>query len=101
MTQGSIQEQVIARALKDLAFRQEFLSNPRPVLAREYNIHLPEQVAVRVLEEAPNTLTLVLPAQEEAAPELTDADLQGVSGGGFAPCERSGSCTIFACPVTW
>jgi hypothetical protein len=84
MTQGSIQEQVIARALKDASFRQELLSNPRPVLAREYNIHLPEEVIVRVLEETPNTFTLVLPAREEAVVELTEAELQGASGRGSA-----------------
>lgn len=99
MTQETIQEQVVARAMKDPSFRQALLSNPRAVLAEQYNVHLPEGVAVRVLEEAPNTLTLVLPVREEAVMELTDAELQGVSGSGFPPCERSGSCTVFFCPV--
>jgi Nitrile hydratase, alpha chain len=81
MIQETLQAQVRARALKDPAFRQALLSNPRAVLAKEYNVHLPEHVVVRVLEEAPNTLTLVLPAQAEAIVELTDADLQAVSGG--------------------
>ncbi|HEY7124365.1 MAG TPA: NHLP leader peptide family RiPP precursor [Ktedonobacterales bacterium] len=81
MTQGTIQEQVLERALKDARFRQELLSNPRTVLAEEYQIHLPEYVTVRVVEEAPNTLTLVLPAREEALEELSDADLEAVSGG--------------------
>ncbi len=81
MTQGTLQEQVNARALKDASFRQALLSDPRAVLAREYNVHLSESVAVRVLEEAPNTLTLVVPAREEAITELTDATLQAVNGG--------------------
>jgi hypothetical protein len=82
MTQETIQEQVIARALKDPSFRQALLSNPRAVLAEQYHVHLPEGVAVCVLEEAPNTLTLVLPAREEAVVELTDAELLGASGRG-------------------
>ena len=86
MTQGTIQEQVIARALKDASFRQELLSNPMVVLAREFQVRLPEHVVVRVLEEAPHTLTLVLPAREEAALELTDAELQRVSGGSGRSC---------------
>lgn len=81
MTQETIQEQVMARAMKDASFRQALLNNPRAVLAREYNVHLPEHVTVRMLEEAPNTLTLVLPSREEAVLELTDADLQAASGG--------------------
>jgi len=86
MTQETIQEQVVARAMKDPSFRQALLSNPRAVLAEQYHVHLPEGVAVRVLEEAPNTLTLVLPKGEEAIVELTDAELLGASGrGGRAP----------------
>ena len=86
MTRGSIQEQVMVRALKDPSFRQALLSNPKAVLVQEYQVHLSEQVAVRVLEEAPNTLTLVLPTWEEAVVELTDADLRAVSGGSGRAC---------------
>jgi hypothetical protein len=81
MNEATIREQVIARAMKDPAFRQALLGNPRAVLAREYDLHLPEYVVVRVLEELPGTFTLVVPAAEEALLELTDADLDGVSGG--------------------
>jgi hypothetical protein len=81
MSQGTIQEQVIARAMKDPAFRQALAGNPKDTLAREFDFHLPDHVAIRVLEEAPNTFTLVLPAKEQALLELTDADLEAVSGG--------------------
>jgi hypothetical protein len=81
MTQGTIQEYVIARAMKDPTFRQELLNNPRAVLAREYNVHFPEHVTIRVLEEPPHTFTLVLPTREEAMQELTDADLEAAIGG--------------------
>src|SRR5262249_10566276 len=94
MTSETLQEQIVARAMKDPSFHQALMSNPRAVLAQEYQVHLPDHLAVRVLEDAPNTFTLVLPAQEEAVVELTDADLQVVSGGGgrggtvdtFNPC---------------
>ena len=81
MTQGTVQEQVIARAMKDPAVRQALLSNPRAVLTREYNVLLAEEVTLRVLEEPPHTFTLVLPAREEAMQELTDAELEAISGG--------------------
>ena len=81
MSEGTVQEQVIARAMKDPAFRQALLSNPRDILAREYHVYLAEEISIRVLEEPPNTFTLVLPAVEEALLELSDADLDAVSGG--------------------
>ena len=68
--------------MKDPAFRQALLSNPRAVLAEQYHVQVSEGVTVRVLEEAPNTLTLVLHAQEEPILELTDAEQQAASGAG-------------------
>jgi hypothetical protein len=64
MFEGTIQEQVIARAMKDPAFRQALLSNPRAVLAREYHVYLAEEISLRVLEEPPHTFTLVLPGRK-------------------------------------
>jgi hypothetical protein len=90
MTQGTIQEKIIARALKDPSFRQALQNNPRAVLAEQYHVHLPEEVAVHVLEDAPNTFTLLLPAQAEVVLELTDAELLEISGGGG----RGGSLTL-------
>src|SRR5690242_12997313 len=65
MTHETVQEQVIARGMKDSAFRQALLNNPRAVLAREYHVHLHDHLTVRVLEDTPHTFTLVLPAREE------------------------------------
>ena len=72
---------MVAYAMKDPAFLQELLSNPRALLAREYHIHFPNEVTIRVLEEAPHTLILVLPAREEALLELPEADREAISGG--------------------
>ena len=81
MLDRSLHDQVIERAMKDPAFRQELLSHPGAVLARDFNIHLSEQVAIRVIEEEPHTFTLVLPAAVPALQELTDADLEATTGG--------------------
>jgi hypothetical protein len=78
---GSIQEKILERAIKDERFRQEVLTNPRAVLAREYNVHVPEMVSIRVVEDAVDTLTIVLPPRQEAMQELSDAELEAVSGG--------------------
>jgi len=83
MAEPTVQTQLIARTVKDPVFRQQVLADPKKVLADEYHIQLPEQINVRVLEEAPNTLSIVLPPQEEAVQELSDEDLEAVAGGGW------------------
>jgi len=81
MNDQTLHDQIIERAMKDPAFRQALLSNPRAALAGAFNVQLAEQVTIRVIEEAPNTFTLVLPAALPAVQELSDADLQAVTGG--------------------
>ena len=78
---GTIQEQILERAVKDERFRQEVLTNPKAVLAQEYNVHVPETVSIQVIEETVETLTIVLPPKQEAMQELSDAELEAVSGG--------------------
>lgn len=80
MLNSNINQQVLARSIKDTAFRQELLNSPKPVLVREYNIHFPENVTIRVVEDTPTTLTLALPPQEAAMLELSDSDLEMVAG---------------------
>jgi hypothetical protein len=55
------------------------------VLAREYNVHLPEMVSIRVIEDTTETLTIALPPKQESLQELSDAELEGVSGGWIRP----------------
>lgn len=77
----TVQEQILERAVKDEDFRQEVLTNPRAVLAREYNVHIPETVNIRVVEDTSNTLTIAVPPKQESMQELSDAELEAVSGG--------------------
>jgi len=90
-TASDLTAQVIARAWKDEAFKQELLSNPKGVLAREVaqlapGATLPEQVAIHVLEETPTTRYLVLPPKPSAiadAAQLSDQELAQVAASGF------------------
>jgi hypothetical protein len=90
VTDSTINQQVLARAIKDTTFRQALVSNPKAVLAREFNTHYPENVTIRVLEDTSTTFTLVLPSQETMMQELSDADLEAVAG---AQGQVTASCT--------
>jgi hypothetical protein len=97
MTDANINQQVLARAIKDAAFRQELLSNPKTVLAREFNVQVAESVTIRVLEDTSTTFTLVLPSQETGTLELSDTDLESVAGGLPAPTFHA--CNTKSCKI--
>ena len=81
MKDQTLHDQIIERAMKDPAFHQALLQDPRAALAHAFNVHVPEQMTIRVVAEAPNTLTLDFPVAPPAVQELSDADLQNATGG--------------------
>lgn len=96
MLNANINQQVLARAIKDAAFRQALLSNPKAVLAREFNIHFPESVIIRMLEDTPTAQTIVLPPQEAGVFELSDAELEAVAGASM-PVSGSAAANCVTC----
>jgi len=83
-----MEAQIIARALKDSAFRDQLIAAPRQALA-SMGIDLPEGIQVQVIEQTPNMLYLVLPARPEplsAEAELSESLLAQVVGGGTGAC---------------
>ena len=81
--QNPIQEQLIAKAMKDETFRQELLSNPQAAIERALGISVPAGVTIVVHQDTPTTLHLVLPvpASSAAGAELSDAELEQATGG--------------------
>ncbi len=72
-----LERQLIARALRDEAFRQQLIADPRAALEAELarlqlEIRLPETLRVKVLEEDPDTLYLILPPSLKAAAPPSD-----------------------------
>jgi hypothetical protein len=68
-----------ARAWKDDTFRQEFLTNPKAVLQRDYAQYFPEgqipsELSIKVIEEGEQALCFVLP------PRLSDDQLSNLEG---------------------
>ena len=69
--------------MKDEAFRQHLLRDPKQTVERELGLTLPEGVTVQIYEEAPTTLHLVLPMKPLTAQlqELSDEELKEIAGG--------------------
>lgn len=76
------EQQVIERAAADPTFRAQLLENPRQALQQELGVSIPESTAIRVLEEQPGEVILVLPARQlQAGDELSNQDLEMAAGG--------------------
>ncbi|MFG1188450.1 NHLP leader peptide family RiPP precursor [Xanthobacter flavus] len=73
---------VIARAVSDPDFRTRLLQDATATLA-ELGIVLAPEVTVKVVEDTPSVVHLVLPVM--AAEALSTEDLDQVAGGGDLP----------------
>jgi len=76
---SSALEKIYERCWEDEAFKKRFLENPAQVLA-ENNFEVPEGVEVKVVENAPGTINIVLPVNPKLA-ELSEDELEQVAGG--------------------
>ena len=81
MFTASIENEIIAKAAKNPAFKQDLLRDPKAALARELGVSLPEELDVMVEVARPNALRLVLPAMPDMeATKLSDPELDNVAG---------------------
>ena len=74
---------IVARALEDDAYREALLVNPKAAIQQAFGKELPLGLEVRVVEESPTVVYLVLPPKPVV--ELRDGDLDAVAGGFAAP----------------
>jgi hypothetical protein len=73
--------EIVEKCWADTAFKQRFLSDPRKVLS-EYEIEIPAGLEVKVLENTPDKVYVMLPQKPG---ELTEGQLDAVSGGSRVP----------------
>ncbi len=96
-----LEEKLIAKAMKDEAFRKTLLENPKAAIEEETGIKIPGAVNLNVVEEDPSTFYLVLPPKikPETEDELSEAELEMVSGGYEPTPAYSGidSCRAMGC----
>ena len=74
--------EIVARAWRDQAFKQQLLSNPKAVLT-EAGMSVAEGVELQVVQDTPTLRHLVLPvAPAGGSSTLSEAELDLVAGGG-------------------
>ena len=73
-----LEAQLIARAWQDDGFKQRLLTDPKAAVSEAVGIDVPSGIEIRVVEETPNTLYLVIPQNQT---ELSDEQLDAASGG--------------------
>jgi hypothetical protein len=81
---ADVQRRLVQRSIEDEDFRQKLLDDPKWALEQVLQTQLPEDVEVRVVEESPKTIYLVLPGTSSplSEEELSDQELEAVAGGG-------------------
>ena len=77
-TATEMKDQILNRAAEDGDFRARLIADPKAAISAELGKTIPEGFVVVVHEDSAATAHLVLPP----SPELTEADLETVSGGG-------------------
>lgn len=85
VTLQDLQSKIAAQTIKDEAFRQEFLSNPKSAIEKYSGQKLPGDVQVHAHLQSRNNVHFIIPDKKaiEAEVELTDEDLDKVAGGEF------------------
>ncbi len=77
-TATELKTQILTKADEDGDFRALLIADPRAAISDEIGTSIPEGFDIVVHEDSATTAHLVLPP----SPELTEAELQMVSGGG-------------------
>jgi len=72
--------EIVARAWRDDAFKQQLLADPKAVLT-EAGMSLVDGVELQVVQDTPTLRHLVLPVAPDSGQSLSEAELDLVAGG--------------------
>lgn len=80
-----IEREIVTRTMKDVEFRQSLLADPVGVLEHETGLTVPQGVEIRVVQESPTVIYLVLPEAPEAGRDVSKEALAAAVGQWVGP----------------
>jgi hypothetical protein len=92
MTRGEMNDLLAKFATQNPEYRDALRSDARAVVEKQFNMQVPDNVKIKVVEESADTVYVVLPHAVEQGAELSDADLEQVAGGAMvkeAKCDNA------------
>jgi len=84
MNNKNLFDQLIKKSMQEPGFRKKLIEDPKTVLQTEFGKKLPEKTKITVLEEKPDQFYLVLPWDGKTDGELSEEELDSVSGGALS-----------------
>jgi hypothetical protein len=75
----NIERRIVQRAWSDTEYKARLLADPKSALAEELGVELPERLEVRVVEERPDMLCIVLPVDTSGIPLSTAQVMMGAA----------------------
>jgi hypothetical protein len=77
---------IIIKAWRDEAFRQQLLKDPKKAIEKEFDIQIPSDMKISVHEESEHSIHLIVPSVPSgfSSEELSDNELREVIGGVLA-----------------
>jgi len=78
-----LEQKLIEKAMKDESFRKQLIENPVIAIEAETGMKISELMKIKVMEEYPDTVYLILPQNsvQNTEMELSEAELESVAGG--------------------
>jgi hypothetical protein len=82
ISRKDIRDALVRAALKDEAFRESLLANPKFAVERALGTTLPDRLKVVLLQETDDLMYIVLPKDfPDQNANLSDAELETIAGG--------------------
>lgn len=98
MTRGEMLDLLINFSSQNTDYRDALKRNPKGVVAKQFQMDLPDGLDIKVLEETADTAYIVLPHVAAEGAELSNADLESLAGGatvkGDAKCNDAVASTV-------
>ena len=88
-------EDIIYKALKDPKFKEKLINDPKKILEKEFKQKFNEKVNVKIIEEKPNEITLVIPKLPDNH-QISDKELKQISGNDDI---KTYKCNTHFCPM--